>query len=578
MASENLMQEVLSHLFRGAPNQAVEILQKSARSPSSEVLSLLRVAAHRPHQPLLYYLKLYNLWINLGQPALKPNPIQRNVLLLADATIDNLIQPLRLFCAVSGVAASVQTSAFDSVEQLVFNVNSGLRCSSDQFVILSLSEQWLARYFGNRCLVPVSQLEQVKDTLGRLLEGLLARGPGQILVLNFPGRAYPLPAGTAQADGAMGWNRAVTHLNDWLASQCGPQVHLVDLAEAIAGAGGRAALGRLTYFRSKMTFEVAGTVAAAREIASAIASLCGKSHRAVLSDWDNTLWGGEVAEVGSHGVKCGLDSPDALAYHRVQSYLKDLKSTGVLLGAASRNDPSVQKIFEENSELALSLDDFASLHVGFYPKSESVAAFSRHVGFGPEFVVFLDDSLFELTEVMQAHPAIDVLCAGPDAETTLRVLSDSRFFNAVSLSKEDLQRGEAAARLAKQRDLQANYSNAEDFLKTIQIKLDVAELNEKNSARVVQLLQKSNQFNLTTRLYQEQDLRRILAQGGKIGVFSYEDSFGAQGIISVVVLSPESAGLRFDIWVMSCRVLNRTVEEAVFTWAAKQAADQSLIG
>ena len=578
MASEKLIQEVLSSLFRGNPNQAVEVLQKSAVAPSPEILGLLRTAVQRPGQPLLYYLKLHNLWVNLGQPALKPNPIKRDVLLLADATSDNLIQPLRLFCAVSGVAASVQTSAFDSVEQLVFDVNSGLRCSSEQIVVLSLSEQWLARYFGNRCLVPVSQLERVKDTLGRLLEGLLARGPGQVLVLNFPSRAYPLPAGTAQADGAMGWNRAVTHLNDWLASQCGPQRHLVDLAEAIAGAGGRQALGRLTYFRSKMTFEAAGTVAAAREIASVIASLSGKAHRAILTDWDNTIWGGEVAEVGSHGVVCGLDSPDALAYHRVQSYLKDLKSTGVLLGAASRNDPSVQRIFEENTDLALRLDDFASLHVGFHPKSESVAAFSRHVGFGPEFVVFLDDSLFELTEVLQAHPAIDILCAGPDAETTLRALSDSRFCNAVSLSTEDLQRGEAAARLAKQRDLKASYSNAEDFLKTIQIKLDVADFNEKNSPRVVQLLQKSNQFNLTTRRYQEQDLRRLLGEGGKIGVFSYEDSFGPQGIISVVVLVPEPAGLRIDIWVMSCRVLNRTVEEAVFAWAAEQAADRDLIG
>jgi FkbH-like protein len=572
------MQEVLTQLFKGDPSRAVEILRSAAVAAKPEVLSLLRVAAQRPRQPLLYYLKLHNLWLRLGRPPLKPNPVKREVLLLADATSDNLIGPLQLFCATYGVTAAVETSPYDSVEQLVLDPGSALRCSSEQIVVLYLSEQWLARYFGNRCLVPLNSLDRVKDTLRQLVDGLLARGPGRVLILNFPGRAYPLPSGTAMADGALGWNRAVTHLNDCLGAQCGSRVHLVDLTEAIAGAGGRSALGRLTYFRSKMALEAAGTVAAAREIASALADVCGKTHRAVLTDWDNTLWGGEVAEVGSHGVVCGLDSPDALAYHRVQGYLKDLKSIGVLLGGASRNDPGVQKVFEENADLPLRLDDFASLHVGFHPKSESAAAFARNVGFGPEFVVFLDDSLFELTEVLAAHPAIDILLAGPDAETTLGALSDARFFNAIALSADDLQRGEAAARLAKQRDAQAGYANAEDFLKAIDIKLVVAGLNDKNLPRAVQLLQKSNQFNLTTRRHQEHDLKRLVADGAKIGVFSYEDSFGPQGVIAVVILAPDAAGMRIDSWVMSCRVLNRTVEEAVFAWVAGEAGPREVLG
>jgi FkbH-like protein len=549
----------------------------AANGPSADVHPPLRLAIHRPGQPFLYYLKLLNLWKRLGKPALKPNPTRRKVLLLTDYTADNLAPLLTLFAAAYGVEVEVEVPPFDSVEQLALAA-APCETAEPHLVVLSLSEHWLDRYLGTAALVSRVALKQTEEMLGRVLAGLMARGPEHVLVTNFPPRAYAPASGMVGVPDAVGWNNAIARLNVWLADRQDARTHVVDLADVLYGAGGRAAAGRVSYFRSKMAFESAGTVAAAREIATAIAHLLGKAHRALVTDWDNTLWGGEVAEAGSHGVVCGLDSPDGLAYRKVQEFMCGLATTGVLLAGVSRNDPAVARIFRDNTDLALKETDFASVQVSFGPKSAALGQVVRDLGFGTEFLVFVDDSLFELAEAVATHPYLDVLLAGPEPESTLRTLSESRFFNAVALSPEDLKRGTAARALKDQRDLQANFADLESFLREIRIQIDVAGLTDANLPRVVQMFQKSNQFNLTTRRHGEADLRRLVAAGGTIGVFSYEDAFGSQGVISVATLVPDGDALRIESWLMSCRVLNRTVEQAVFAWIVEHAAGRDVVG
>jgi FkbH-like protein len=579
VTTQQLINEALPLLLSGKPAQAVSLLEANAAPDvPPQYLSILRLAILQTAQPLLYYLRLNNLWSKLGRPALKPNPSSRKLSLLCDYTTDGLRPLLSLFAAAVGVDAAVEAAPFDSVEQLAIDPTSPLVVTSNHVVLVSLSEYWLTRYLGSNALVTQESVDHVKDVISNIIAGLQARSPGQILFTNFAGRAYPMPGGQAAFGTQMGWNRAILQLNHWLGEVAHSGVHVVDLAETLFAAGGRASVGRTSYLRSKMVFESAGTIAAAREIAIAVGHVSGKTHRAIVTDWDNTLWGGEVAEAGSHGVVCGLDNPDGLAYHRFQHFLKGLKSMGVLLAGASRNDPKVQEIFTENHDLPLKLEDFASLQVGFAPKSESVRRVSEDLGFGPEFMVFVDDSVFELTEVISAHPWIDVVKAGPDAEATLRSFSDTRFFNALSLSKEDLERSQAATILKQQRDFRSNFQSIEDFLRAIDIHLEAAPLSTQNIQRVAQMFQKSNQFNLTTRRHTEKDLLEMQRQGANITAFSYRDAFGPQGLISVIVTWKDADCVRIDSWLMSCRVLNRTVEQAVLAWIVEEANGLPILG
>lgn len=578
MTPRALLHDALPPLLAGDPGPAVDRLTAwvAEDGPSAEIHPLVRLAIHRPGQPFLYYLKLINLWKRLGEPMLKPNPTRRKLLLLTDCTADNLPPLVKLFCAAYGVELSVEVPPFDSVEQTA--LAPPCEAGDPHLVVLSLSEHWLARYLGSSALVPRTALAGAQDMLGRILVGLRGRGAEHVLVTTFTPPAYARPSGMVSVPGAVGWTQAVARLNVWLAEQQDDSTHVIDLGDALYGAGGRSATGRVSYFRGKMAFEPPGTVAAAREIASAVAQLLGKSHRALVTDWDNTLWGSEVAEAGVQGIVCGRDTPDGLAYAKVQEYLRGLSATGMLLGGVSRNDPAVARVFGENPDLVLKADDFASVRVGFGPKSAAIGEVARDLGFGPEFLVFLDDCPFELAEALAAHPHLDVLLASPEPENTLRALSESRFFNAVELSAEDLRRGAAARALRDQRDFQASFTDLDSFLREIRIRIDVNGLTAANRGRVVQMFQKSNQFNLTTRRHGAAELDCLIAAGGTIGVFSYEDAFGPQGVVSVVVLIPEGRAVRVESWLMSCRVLNRTVEHAAFAWIVEQAAGREIVG
>jgi FkbH-like protein len=578
MTAHPLLHETLGPLLAGDAGSAVDRLTQwvAAHGPSAGLHPLLRFAIHRPGQSYLYYLKVLNLWKRLGRPALKPNATPRKILLLTDYTADNLAPLLTLFAAAYGVELEVEVPPFNSVEQFALAAPCDARPA--HLAVMSLSEHWLERYFGTAALVARSAVQQATEMIARLIAGLKGQGTERLLVTNFSARAYAAPAGMVSVPDAVGWNLAIAQINVWLADRQDANTHVIDVADALNGAGGRAAAGRMSYFRSKMAFEAAGTVAVAREIAIAVAQLAGKAHRALVTDWDNTLWGGEVAEAGSHGIVCGQDSPDGLAFLAVQNLIRGLTATGVLIAGVSRNDPAVASVLRDNTEVALKESDFASLQIGFGPKSAAIGQVAKELGFGPEFMTFLDDSLFELAEAVATHPDLDVLLAGPEPEVTLRTLSESRFFHAVALSSEDLQRGGAARAFKEQRDLQAGFTDLESFLREIRIRIDVSGLTEANLPRVEQLFQKSNQFNLTTRRHSAADLKRLLDAGGSIGVFSYEDTFGSQGVISVVLLVPDGNTMRIDSWLMSCRVLNRTVEQAVFAWMIEQAAGRDIVG
>ena len=138
---------------------------------------------------------------------------------------------------------------------------------------------------------------------------------------------------------------------------------------------------------------------------------------------------------------------------------------------------SSKKIFDENKELVLNLDDFASMQFGWLPKSDSVSQVSNELGFGSDFMVYLDDSLFEIAQVLSAHPYMDAVIAGPDSQSTITRLANYRFFNAVSLSSDDLERGSRALKLKEQREFKTAFSKIEDFLKAIKIRLSFSKLN-----------------------------------------------------------------------------------------------------
>jgi FkbH-like protein len=331
---------------------------------------------------------------------------------------------------------------------------------------------------------------------------------------------------------------------------------------------------------AKLGYESEGSIAVSREIASTVTDHFGQSHRLLALDWDNTLWGGEIAELGVFDVVCGYDSVEANAYRITQEIYKGLKKSGVALAAVSRNDPSVADLIDENDDIKLKKQDFTSIQINFIPKSELINLVSEDINFGTEYFLFIDDSDYELSEVLTAHEYVDILRAESSPELTLERFSAGRFFNRSKIQQEDLEKSKAFDALIKTKKLQANYKTNDEFLDQLNLSLSINVYSEKNKSRVLQLIKKSNQFNLTTRRHSEEDLECLIReQEAQILVVSYTDHFGDQGIISTLILIPgTNEQLEIDTWIMSCRVLNRTVEEGIFQWLNTMYHGKKLIG
>jgi FkbH-like protein len=575
-----MLNKFLAELFTGKPSKALSILEDIPLKSSipNEILTMLRLAIFKPEQSYLSYQKILNIWSKWGQPPLKPNSTKLKILFLSDFTADHFSPMIKLFCAAQGVEAEVILPGFDSIEQSALDPSSSMYECEPDIISLIFSEYWLQKYIGNSSLVEQSDLESAQNTLSNLVAAIKSNCSANILIGNLPGRAFTLPSGTVSLDKMMGWNLAVNKFNHWLGNIAGNRLHIIDVAEAIFASGGRKVMGNTNYFRARMAFEIPGTLSVAKEISSAICHLSGKTHRALVTDFDNTIWGGEVAELGSFGVECSHESPEALGFLMTQEYMKNLRPLGILLAGVSRNDPEIKKIFTENKELALNLNDFASIQLGWLPKSEYISQVSNDLGFGSDLMVYLDDSLFEVAQVLSLHPYMDAIVAGPDSQSTITRLAGYRFFNSVSMLNEDLKRGSRALKLKEQREFKTSFSKIEDFLEAIQIRLSFSRFNSGNSQRLVQLFQKTNQFNLTTRRHREEDLKHLTGNGADIYSVSYEDTFGSQGIISGFILVPEVNALHIESWLMSCRVLNRTVEQAVFSFILEKANGKQIIG
>lgn len=563
----------------------VDVISAIARNDATAVLaalavpdlddqtfaSIVRLGAYHSAEPI-FYRKLLNVWKARGSLPLKPAERELSVQILSDGTIQGLIPYLELFLGVFGIRAKIEVGPYDSVEQTA--LAGGEEAYDATFLILS--DHWLSRYIGTG-LAAESSIAASTSALASVLSGLERTRNGELFVSTFPWGSWPAAGSSVRGAGTLGHGAAVNVVNGWLNSWPG-RAHVVDVAAAVHRAGGSDAIATLGYLRTHAPFTEKGLVCIAREFAAGAAYAFGKGFRAILTDWDNTLWGGEVGEVGSLGVVCGQEDPDALGYYTFQRYLRDVSKLGILLATISRNAPEVIKIFDENQDLALRRDDFATHAFGWGNKSESAATIARDLAFGLDLMLYVDDNPVDLAEVASRHPWIDLVIAGPAPDMTLYRLVHGSYFSVTKVSEQDRNRTAQLAQLIAQRRVLETADDPASFLQSLEMKIRVEDVTDANQARVLQLLQKTNQFNLTTRRHSANDLSSLRDAGARIGVFSYSDKFGPQGVIGLIIAVPSGEAVEIDTWLMSCRVLNRGVEQAMFRWLIEQAQGKIIVG
>lgn len=305
-----------------------------------------------------------------------------------------------------------------------------------------------------------------------------------------------------------------------------------------------------------------------------LAAIQGRSFKCLVLDLDNTLWGGVIGDDGIEGIAIGQGSALGEAYVAFQAYVRDLSHRGVILAVCSKNDLSnALEPFDKHPDMVLRRDDIACFVANWSDKPANLRAIAEALNIGLDALVFADDNPFERELVRRELPMVAVPELGDDPALYASIIAEAGYFDAVSLTEEDRTRT-ALYRTNQAREAwKGSSTDLDAYLRGLEMRLVWRRFDPIGLARIVQLINKSNQFNLTTRRYSEPELRAVMDDPRAFGLqLRLLDRFGDNGVIAIVIGRLGEAGdLIIDTWLMSCRVLGRQVEAATLNLIVDQA-------
>lgn len=501
------------------------------------------------------------------------------VALLSDAATQLLVPVLRELFHRAGFAAEIYEAPFAAIELEVLNPSSDFYAFKPDVVVLLNSTQALRAAF----FQPVPSSDFVREVEGRIIgvwDAIRSNTAALIVQSNYV-MPYERLFGNYDLKHAASWSNAVAEINRRIVLSARERNNvLVNDVDGLASW-----VGRRTWFDERF-WDLAKSFCAtehlpavARNITDIALAARGRAVKCVVLDLDNTLWGGIVGEDGVEGIQLSAHG-DGEAFHRFQSFLLGLKKRGILLCVCSKNEHAAAiKPFEQHQEMVLRKDDITIFVANWENKADNIKRIRESLEIGYDSMVFLDDNPFERNSVRGILPDVIVPELPEDPADYVKVLSELNLFETTNVSTEDSARADLYRAEFEHRSAASTFSNFEEYLGSLNMTIDVARFEPSRLSRITQLLQRSNQFNLTTHRYNERQCEAMMEDASCIPLYGcLRDRFGDHGLISVIVMQPCPAEdvLEITDWLMSCRVLARGVEEYLMNYIVGEAARLNL--
>lgn len=419
-----------------------------------------------------------------------------------------------------------------------------------------------------------SEARRIEEHCAAVLDGIRRQTPALVLWAGFTTPAHPLQgildgqAGTTQS-------AVVRRLNDFLRTILAqtPQACYLDLPLAAARVGLDQFFDPRFWHAWRTPYSRDGLEALAREIVRFLRPLKGKNRKCLVLDCDNTLWGGIVGEDGLAGIRLGSSHPGS-AYAEFQRWALALSQRGIILALLSKNNEAdVWEVFDRHPDMVLKREHIAAWRIDWSDKAANLAALARELNIGLDAMVLADDSAFERERVAQALPEVAVLALDPGRpEEYAGILASCGLFDTLTLSAEDRSRGAMYRAEAQRRRLRTELPDLGDYLQSLKMRAAFRAVDAMTVPRVAQQTQKTNQFNLTTRRYNEAQIK-ALAEDPDAGVYCLRlaDRFGDAGIVAAAILHHEEGTARIDTFLVSCRALGRGVEDLFLALVLEEA-------
>lgn len=483
------------------------------------------------------------------------------VAVLGDAATQHYCQALAATLKLRGWWPQLYEAEFDTIRQEVLNPQSGFYRSQPDFVILFMTSQALWHRYAStddKSTFADAICEEILALWQEIRSGTSATVVQHnfVVPLNRPyGNYTPIHTDTFVA--------SVNRINERIlreASQLG--VKVVDTEFQASYHGKRHWLDERLWCQARQGLSPSFIPSLIKNVSDVVLSERGVGIKCVVVDLDNTLWGGILAEDGSDLIEIG-QTEVGLVFHRFQLALLELKSRGVLLAICSKNDQAnVEDVLDNHPDMLMRRSDFVACVANFGDKVSNIMAIREQLNIGFDSFVFLDDTAFERELVRNALPQVQVPELPDDPAGFLTELSRWNLFEGRSATSEDLARLAYYQADNAREAIRSKYSGLDDFVEALNMKADVQPFDSFTLPRVQQLVQRSNQFNLTTIRHSEADLRRYAKDHDATAFcIRLSDRLGDNGIIAVVIVRKAGNDAIVETWIMSCRVLGRRVEE-----------------
>jgi FkbH-like protein len=495
---------------------------------------------------------------------------------LADSLTTNLQDPLVLECLARGIVPHQYHARAGHISREIRDPASGLWAEERDVVVVAVSPSRNVetarigsadRPFADAFLDGLLEdLRILRDKCGAVL-----------LVHNFlPPEFRVFGLHDWRERGGVGESYA--RLNLALAERCRelPDVYVVDLGLLVALSGARWWSVHKTWFLG--TFSLPDDLAPllCREYAAAGAARRGLLRKCLVLDLDDTLWGGVVGEVGAAEIQIGGGYPGNI-YQEIQRIVRQLHEGGLILAINSRNDEEdAWRPFEARTEMVLRRKDFSAWRINWQDKAANLRELAQELSLGLDSMVVLDNDPVTSSWIEQRLPEVHVLPAR-DPLDMVRVLATSRLFADLSRTAEDLIRGRSQA--AVRRKEQSAAIDRETFLADLNLVVTVGRASSDQLPRLVQLSQRSNQFNLTTRRYTHAQLEELSRRlDSEVLYCACRERFADEGITGLVTVRKQGAEWTMDTLALSCRVLGWGVERALVAAVCLIATDAGATG
>jgi FkbH-like protein len=507
--------------------------------------------------------------------------IPARVAILRSFTVEPLIPLLRAGSFASGIHLTTWVGDFNAWQQEILDSGSEVYRFQPNIVILAVHTRDIAPELWPEAgdFEAGSGLE-IADRVIATLRDLLAvfrRTTDASLILHNLEQPDLAAMGVLDAQSNTGQSAAISRINAGLRSFAAEHrgISILDYDGLVARHGRQNWGDEKKWLTSRLPMRATCLIAMTAEWLRFIFPLTGKIAKVLAVDLDNTLWGGVIGEDGINGIQLSGEYPGA-AFQAVQRALLQLHRRGILLAIVSKNNrEDALEAIEQHPGMLLRSSHFAALRINWEDKAQNLRQIAKELNIGADAIAFLDDNPVERQHVREAAPEVMVIEPCSDPMEFARAIRNFPAFERLSLSEEDQKRGEYYAADRQRSELESESSSKEDFYRSLRQEAEMALVTAATLGRVAQLTQKTNQFNLTTRRYSEQEILGLAGNPAwQVLSIRVRDRYCDNGLVGVAITQDRGEICEIDSFLLSCRVIGRTVETALIAKLIQRARER----